>query len=98
MAAEVVARLLEVLRLLLRRQGRAAVVPGERRRDDLVARDELGEDRPPVAPVAHEPVQQDDGLARAGAIEVGCDHRLECYPRRERRGTRGSGYGAAMQT
>jgi hypothetical protein len=48
---------------------RPAVVARERGCYDLEARDELREHRAPVAPGAHEAVQQDEGLPLPGAVE-----------------------------
>ena len=49
--------------------GRAAVMTGERRRDHFVPRHQVAQQRAPVVPGAREPVQQQDRLARAGAIQ-----------------------------
>src|SRR4051812_3756095 len=64
---EVVARLDERLRALRRR--RATVVAVQRGRDDLEARDEVGNDRQPTAPGRGEAVHQHQRLAGTGAIQ-----------------------------
>ena len=48
---------------------RSTVMPGQRWRNHLVARDEIRKQRPPVAPMACEPVQQNHRLALPGAVQ-----------------------------
>ena len=69
MALERVAGVRDLLEADAARVRGSAIVPRQRRRDHLVARDEIRKHRLPVAPVAGEPVQKDHWLALLGAIQ-----------------------------